>query len=132
MPYMLSRYQYGIPTTFTFQPNPAPHTALSQEQQVDYDMQSEVHGHGTDTVGQLSVRRLADRVRFYRFFFLAPLYLALPLFLLSLRESAISLGRLWPRDLRPGHQFLSLLLSALHCGGRLPAGAGRGNARSSG
>ena len=85
LPYMLSRYQYGIPTTFTFQPNPVPHVALSQEEQVDYDMQSEVHGAGTDSPGKY-LARLADRVRFYRFFFLAPLYVALPLFFFRLRE----------------------------------------------
>ena len=86
LPYMLSRYQYGIPTTFTFQPNPAPNVALSQEEQIDYEMQSEVHGPGTDTAGKY-LARLADRVRFYRFFYLAPLYVALPVFLFMLRES---------------------------------------------
>ena len=85
MPYMLSRYQYGIPTTFTFQPNPVPHTQLSQEEQIDYDMQSAVHGDSRETLVTY-VARLADRVRFYRFFFLAPLYLVLPLFFLSLRD----------------------------------------------
>jgi hypothetical protein len=85
LPYMLSRYQYGIPTTFTFQPNPVPHVPLSQEEQVDYDMQSEVHGSGRDDLVKFA-GRLGDRVRFYRFYFLAPLYVALPLFLLSLRE----------------------------------------------
>jgi hypothetical protein len=32
LPYELSRYQYGVPTTFTFQPNPEPHRTLTQEQ----------------------------------------------------------------------------------------------------
>jgi hypothetical protein len=85
LPYTLSRYQYGVPTTFTFQPNPIPHSALTPEQQVDYDAQSAVHGNGTETVTTY-VKRLGRRIRFYRFFFLAPLYLALPAFLPALRQ----------------------------------------------
>jgi hypothetical protein len=80
LPYQLSRYQYGIPTTFTFQPNPIPHLPLTVEQQIDYDAQVDVHGLGSYTA------RLGGRVRFFRFFFLAPLYLALPAFLLMLRQ----------------------------------------------
>ena len=49
LPYQLSRYQYGVPTTFTFQPNPVPHRPLSVEQQVDYEAQVAVHGKDTDT-----------------------------------------------------------------------------------
>ena len=85
LPYMLSRYQYGIPTTFTIQPNPTPHLPLTADQPLDYDAQSAVHGQRAETIGSY-VERLAGRVRFYRFFFLPPLYLALPFFLLSLRE----------------------------------------------
>jgi hypothetical protein len=77
LPYQLSRYQYGVPTTFTFQANPVPHRALTVEQQIDYDAQVAVHNAPLDP---------AARVRFYRFFFLAPLYLVLPLFLPALRE----------------------------------------------
>lgn len=80
LPYQLSRYQYGVPTTFTFQPNPAPHRALTPAQQLDYQAQSAVHD------GPGFWDRLVDRTGFYRFFFLAPLYLALPVFLLRLRE----------------------------------------------
>jgi hypothetical protein len=80
LPYQLSRYQYGVPTTFTFQPNPVPHRALTPAQQLDYQAQSAVHdGPGFGD-------RLVERTGFYRFFFLAPLYLALPVFLLRLRE----------------------------------------------
>jgi len=86
LPYMLSRYQYGVPTTFTLQPNPAPHRPLTHEQSIDYQAQRLVHGEATDTVRSY-LSRLAYRVRFYRFFFLAPLYLVLPVFLFSLRES---------------------------------------------
>jgi hypothetical protein len=85
LPYMLSRYEYGVPTTFTVQPNPQPHRALTAEQQLDYDAQASVHGSEPETVGSY-MKRLVFRARFYRFFFLAPLYLALPLFLFALRE----------------------------------------------
>ena len=85
LPYSLSRYQYGVPTTFTVQPNPVPHRSLTHEQSIDYQAQRLVHGEGTDTVRSY-FDRLISRVRFYRFFFLAPLYLVLPFFLLSVRE----------------------------------------------
>jgi len=85
LPYMLSQYQYGVPATFTVQPNPTPHRALTADQQLDYDAQAAVHGKGTDTV-QAYLKCLAGRVRFYRFFMLAPLYVALPFFFLSVRE----------------------------------------------
>jgi len=85
LPYVLSRYEYGVPTTFTFQPNPVPHRQLTPEQQLDYDTQVAVHGKDPETVGRY-VQRLLFRVRFYRFFWVAPLYLVLPFFLLALRE----------------------------------------------
>jgi hypothetical protein len=85
LPYQLSRYQYGVPATFTFQPNPTPHRPLTGEQQLDYQAQSIIHGEGTGTIGSY-FERLFDRVHFYRFFFLTPLYLALPFFLPSLRQ----------------------------------------------
>jgi hypothetical protein len=82
LPYQLSRYQYGIPTTFTFQPNPAPHRALSIEQQVDYDAQTDAHRLASASY----LAQLGRQVPFYRFFFLAPLYLAAPAFLVTLRR----------------------------------------------
>ncbi|HWF07165.1 MAG TPA: hypothetical protein VG297_01815 [Bryobacteraceae bacterium] len=85
LPYQVSRCQYGVPATFTFEPNPTPHRALTAEQQVDYDSQIAVHGPGTDTMAAW-FSRLVTRVRFYRFFFLAPLYLVIPAFALTLRE----------------------------------------------
>jgi hypothetical protein len=85
LPYMLSRYQYGVPTTFTIQPIPPPHRALTHEQQLDYDAQSEAHGQGTGSFVSFWAR-WAGRIGFYRFFLLAPLYLALPAFLFALRE----------------------------------------------
>jgi hypothetical protein len=85
LPYSLSRYQYGVPTSFTLQPNPVPHRSLTHEQSIDYQAQRLVHGEGTDTVRSYFAR-LVSRLRFYRFFFFAPLYLVLPFFLLSLRQ----------------------------------------------
>jgi hypothetical protein len=80
LPYELSRYQYGVPTTFTFKPNPVPHRTLTPAQQLDYQAQSAVH----DSPGFWD--RLVERSGFYRFFWLAPLYLALLVFLVRLRE----------------------------------------------
>jgi hypothetical protein len=85
LPYEISREQYGVPTTFTFQSVPIPHRPLTREQQLDYQIQSAVHGSGPETIGTY-IRRLLDRARFYRFFFLAPLYIALPFFLIRARE----------------------------------------------
>jgi hypothetical protein len=72
LPYELSRYQYGVPTTFTFQEKPTPRRAMTAEQQMDYEAQSAVH----DSAGTFPVR-LWERVRFYRFFLLPPLYICL-------------------------------------------------------
>ena len=44
-----------------------------------------MHGPGTDSLKSW-LDRLPARVRFYRFFLITPLYLALPFFLLALRE----------------------------------------------
>jgi len=85
LPYILSRYQYGVPTTFTIQPLPTPHRSLTREQQLDYDAQSDAHGPGTDTFASYW-SRWTSRIRFYRFFLLPPLFLALPAFVLALRE----------------------------------------------
>ena len=70
LPYALSRYQYGVPTTFTFQPNPVPHAQLTAAQQLYYEGQAAVHG-GIDTPGAY-FERLASRAGFYRFFFSLP------------------------------------------------------------
>ncbi len=86
LPYMLSRYQYGVPTTFTWQPNPVPHRALTPEQDLDYRAQAAIHGSGTDSLGNY-LARLAYRLRYLRFFALAPLYLAFLFFLPSLRQA---------------------------------------------
>jgi hypothetical protein len=83
LPYALSRYQYGVPTTFTFQPNPVPHVALTPEQDLDYRAQSIVHGEATDTPANY-LARLGERLHFYRFFFCPPLIVALPAFLAAM------------------------------------------------
>jgi hypothetical protein len=85
LPYALCRYEYGVPCTFTLQENPVPHRELTIEQQTAYEVQSFVHGPSTDTLENF-FNRLAGRVRFYRFFFLPPLYLALPAFFWSFRD----------------------------------------------
>ncbi len=85
IPEMLSRYQYGVPVSFTFQPNAIPHRELTPQQQLGYQMQLSFRVSDTDTVRRY-LERLEYRVRFYRFFFLAPLYLALPAFLVFIRE----------------------------------------------
>jgi hypothetical protein len=85
MPEMLSQYQYGVPSAFTFQPNPVPHYPLTPQQAMDYKMQLGFHGPHTDTLSSFLLR-LEYRVRYYRFFFPAPLYLALVAFLACLRR----------------------------------------------
>jgi hypothetical protein len=90
LPYQLSQRQYGIPTTFTFEAVPVPLRTLTQEQKIDYDMQSEVHGRGPGSWAAFG-RRLGARTRFLRFFFPVPLLMILPLFLFCLRR----LRNLW-------------------------------------
>ena len=85
LPYTLSRYQYGVPAAFTWQRNPQPHLELTREQQMQYKMQTSFRASAIETV-QTYLLRLEYRVRFYRFFFLAPLYVALPFFFTKLRE----------------------------------------------
>jgi hypothetical protein len=82
LPYQISRYQYGVPASFTFEPNPQPHRELSHEERDDYDAQSLVH----DREARLPfLRRMSGRLHYARFFFLPPLYLALPFFLFNRR-----------------------------------------------
>jgi hypothetical protein len=85
IPYALSRYQYGVPTTFTFQANAIPHRELTAQQRLTYEGQAAVHGEEADTMAKY-FERLWSRVRFLRFFLPAPLYLVLPAFLVALRE----------------------------------------------
>jgi len=85
LPEALSMYKYGVPSALTFQPNPVPHRELTPQQAMDYKMQLSFHGEHTDNLLSY-LQRLEYRVRYYRFFFLPPLYLALAAFLTRLRE----------------------------------------------
>jgi hypothetical protein len=85
LPYMLYRYQYGVPATFTFEANPVPHRALNSEQELDYRAETAIHGDSNDTIATY-LERLLFRIRFYRFFFFAPLYLAVAAFALTIRN----------------------------------------------
>jgi hypothetical protein len=85
MPEALSQYQYGVPAALTFQAKVTPHLPLTEQQLMDYKMQRSFLGERTETVGSYLLR-LEYRVRYYRFFFLAPLYLALAAFLFALGE----------------------------------------------
>jgi hypothetical protein len=83
LPYAASRYQYGVPTTFTFQENAQPHRELTQAQQLYYEGQAYVHNAASSTP---YLERLGSRAGFYRFFYLAPLWLALPWFVPLMRQ----------------------------------------------
>jgi hypothetical protein len=86
LPYALSQYQYGVPAVLTFEANPVPHNPLTREQELDYKMQLSFRGEHPETIGSYWLR-LFYRIRYYRFFFLPPLYIVLPLFLLALCEA---------------------------------------------
>jgi hypothetical protein len=85
LPEQLSQYQYGVPTSLTVQPVPVPHVPLTPEQQLEYRAQSLTHGFQTDSFSRFLLR-LEFRVRYYRFFFLPALYIALMAFVLMRRE----------------------------------------------
>ena len=85
LPYAVSQYQYGVPTSLTIQPRPTPHLPLTAQQQLDYRMQTSFQPPGGESL-RTYLERLEYRVRFYRFYLLPPLYLALLAFLPALRE----------------------------------------------
>jgi hypothetical protein len=85
LPEMLSQYQYGVPASLTFQANPIPHRELTPQQALEYRAQMSFRAPGPETIASF-LTRLEYRVRFYRFFFLAPLYIALPAFFGAIRE----------------------------------------------
>ncbi|MBV9406157.1 MAG: hypothetical protein JO211_12505, partial [Acidobacteriaceae bacterium] len=62
-----------------------PHRELNEEEDLDYRAQSAIHGPRTDTL-RTYLSRLLYRARFIRFFFVAPLYLALLAFVITARE----------------------------------------------
>jgi 4-amino-4-deoxy-L-arabinose transferase-like glycosyltransferase len=85
LPYQLSQYQYGVPMALTILPNPKPHVPLTREQRLEYASQLSYHGEGTDTPSKFFIG-LGSRVRYYRTFFLAPLYIAFAIFLVTIRS----------------------------------------------
>src|SRR5262249_28610611 len=85
LPYQLSQYQYGVPAALTFQSNPVPHAQLTPQQELAYKLQLAFRASGPETIGSYFTR-LWYRVRYYRFFFLAPLYLAIVAFLPVMRR----------------------------------------------
>ncbi len=89
LPEQLSQYQYGIPTTLTVQNPATPHRELTPQQELDYKAQALTHGLGADTLPRFFLR-LEYRIRYYRFFFLPPLYIALVAFLFTLRQPRIA------------------------------------------
>jgi hypothetical protein len=88
LPEQLGRYEYGVPTSLTIEPSPTPHVPLTPEQEINYRAQSLPHGSAADSVTKFLLR-LEYRVRFYRFFLLPPLYLALLAFFFTLREARL-------------------------------------------
>ena len=85
LPYQLSQYQYGVPASLTFQANQVPHAELTPQQELGYKSQLAFRSSGPETWTSYWTR-LQYRVRYYRFFFLAPLYVAILAFLPSLRK----------------------------------------------
>jgi hypothetical protein len=84
LPYTLSQYQYGVPAALTFQSKPAPHRELTPQQRLEY--QAQLAFQATGETWQSYLLRLEYRVRYYRFFFLPPLLVALPFFFLDRRS----------------------------------------------
>lgn len=85
LPYQLSQYQYGVPASLTFQPDPVPHNQLTREQQLEYKTQLAFKSGNRETLKSYLLR-LEYRVRFYRFFFLPPLFVALVFFAITLNQ----------------------------------------------
>ena len=85
LPYVLSQDQYGVPAALTFQSDPAPHRDLTPQQAMEYKSQLAFRGTEKESL-QSFLLRLEYRVRFYRFFILAPLFVALLFFIAELRQ----------------------------------------------
>lgn len=85
LPEKLSQDQYGVPAALTFQANPVPAHPLTPQQAMDYRMQLGFRGSRGESL-RTYLERLEYRVRYYRFFFFPPLYLALGAFLFTLRR----------------------------------------------
>src|SRR5262249_53482955 len=76
--------------------------------------QSAVHGEGQDDLGSY-IRRLAERARYYRFFFLAPLYIAIPFFLWSRRRWIFLIPVVFALGCNFYPYFYSHYIAALTC-----------------
>ena len=75
--------------TLTFQADPVPHRELTPQQQLEYQSQRSFRNSRGETPASY-LQRLEYRVRYYRFFLLPPLYVALIVYLVSHRN------RYWP------------------------------------
>ena len=84
-PATLSQLQYGVPDSLTCQPPPEPDRDLTPQQDTLYRAQLSYRDKDGESLRSYLLR-LEYRVRFYRFFFLPALYLALPFFLASLKK----------------------------------------------
>ena len=69
----------------TFQANPVPHLELTPQQELGYKSQLAFRAAGPETLSSY-FERLKYRVRYYRFFFLPPLYLAILAFVPAMRH----------------------------------------------
>jgi hypothetical protein len=85
LPYQLSQYQYGVPAALTLQANPGPHVELTRQQELGYKSQLAFRAARPETLSSY-FERLKYRARYYRFFFLPPLYLAILAFVPALRR----------------------------------------------
>lgn len=85
LPYQLSQYQYGVPASLTFQPIATPHVELTPQQELGYKSQLAFRSSAPETPGSY-FERLKYRVRYYRFFFLPPLYVAILAFVPAMRQ----------------------------------------------
>jgi len=83
LPYVVSQQRYGVPAVLTIQDAPVPAGPMTREQELDYRMQRGFHP-GRDTLRSFT-ERLVFRIRYYRFYFLPPMFLALAVFLLTVR-----------------------------------------------
>ena len=84
-PATLSQLQYEVPDSLTFQSPPESDRDLTPQQETLRQAQLSYRDSAGESL-RAFLLRLEYRVRFYRFFFLPALYLALPFFLIALRE----------------------------------------------
>jgi len=107
---MLSQLSVRVPAALTAQSNPV-RTGSDQGQALD-TRAAFVSPPVRDDASYLDGWNTA--VRYYRFFFLAPLYLALAVFLVTIREFRFCGWRSLCLAIQPGRQFLPGIPTALH------------------